>query len=388
MSVKVCLICADLNPDDLGGAEVHIVEVVRELAKMGHEIHVFVGNDDRCKVLFDDGNIKVHPVKYWKIKNFNSFFFALAAKKGIIKSGIKFDLIHAKQVYPQAILGAKLKKLLKIPLYVTVQNPLAYKEEMVLKGFWAGLFARGLWVLEMQVRSALRTSDVCACVSSYSLNEAKKLGANKCVLIPNGIDLEKFKIYDGQRNKFEISTTSTLIPRNGIDILIEALPAVLGKFPETRLKIAGEGPMEKILRERVRELNIADKVEFLGTIKHGEIPELVKKSHVFVRPSRFEGFGVSFIEAMALGTPVVTCPVGGILDFITDGESGLLVPVNDPLALSNAIIRVFENEVEMKAITAKARKIVEERYQWTEIAKKVTEEYLSLLNISQNSKNS
>lgn len=377
MNLKICLICADLNPDDLGGAEVHIVEVVRRLAEKGHKIHLFVGNEDRCKVLFNNPNIFVHAVKYIRMKNFNSFFFGLAVKKAIMKSGIEFDLIHAKQVYPQAIVGAALKKKLGVPLYVTVQNPFAYKEEMVLKGFWSLMLARGLWALEWQIKNALRAADVCACVSSYSLNGAKSFGAKNCILVPNGIDLDKFNFFDSERNKFEISTTSTLIPRNGIDILIESLPAVLEKFPQTKLKIAGEGPMEKDLKRRVEELGLNGCVEFLGTLKHESIPELVKKSHVFVRPSRFEGFGVSFVEAMALGTPVITCPVGGIVDFLTDGETGLLVPTENPAELSKAIIRIFQNEEQMKLITSNARKLVEQRYDWNNIADKVEAAYLS-----------
>ena len=117
-------------------------------------------------------------------------------------------------------------------------------------------------------------------------------------------------------------------------------------------------------------------MEFLGTLRHEAIPELVKKSHVFVRPSRFEGFGVSLIEAMALGTPVITCPVGGIVDFVTNDETGLLVPPDNPEELSKAIIRVFEDAEKMKIIVKKARKLVEERYDWKNIAKKVEDAYL------------
>lgn len=375
MSVKIAIICADLNPNDLGGAEVHIVEIVRELSKKDYEFHVFVGNDDSAKSLFGE-NVFVHAVKYSKIKNLNSFFFSRAVYKSVLNCGIKFDIIHAKQVYPQAIVAAKLKKKLGIPLYVTVQNPFAYKEEMILKGIFGRIFSLGLWVLEMQIRNALKCADVCACVSSYSLEGAKKMGAGNCVLVPNGIDLEKFKLYEGERNKFEITTTSTLIPRNGIDILIEAMPAVLEKFPMAKLKIAGEGSMEHSLKARIAGLKIDNSVTFLGTLRHEAIPELVKKSHVFVRPSRFEGFGVSFVEAMALGTPVITCPVGGIVDFLTDGATGYLVPVENPAKLSDAIIRVFENEEGVKIITKKARKLVEERYDWRNIAQKAEDAYL------------
>lgn len=378
MKLNICVICADLNPKDLGGAEVHIVELIRLLADKGHNVHLFVGNDDKAKVLFKK-NVFLHTVKYKKIRNLNSYFYERAAIKAVLKCGVRFDLIHAKQVYPQAIIGAKLKKKLGIPLYVTVQNPLAYKEEMVLKGIWKLLLSRGLWALEMQIKKALKVADICACVSKYSEKNALKMGAKKTILIPNGIDLKKFKFYDGNREEFLISTTSTLIPRNGIDILIEAMPKVLEEFPSARLKIAGEGPMEKQLKKRVRDLKISKNVEFLGTIEHSKIPDLVKKSHLFVRPSRFEGFGVSFIEAMALGTPVVTCPVGGIVDFVEDKKTGLLVSPENPEELSRSIIFAFKNSKKMSEIMKNARKLVESRYSWEKIAEKVEKAYLSLL---------
>lgn len=365
MSIKVAIICADLNPDDLGGAEAHIVEIARELSKKDYEFHIFVGNDDSADSLFGQ-NVFVHAVKYRKMLNLNSWFFEKAVVKEIAHCGIKFDLLHAKQVYPQAIAGAKLKKLLGIPLYVTVQNPRAYREELVLKGLSGAFLKPFLWLLGLRVKKALAQADLCACVSNFSKSAAEKMGAKNCKLIPNGIDLAKFEYYDGERNKFEIGTTSTLIPRNGIDILIKAMPSVLMKFPEAKLKIAGEGPMKDELLGLISRLNVGSNVEFSGTLKHSEIPGFVKKSSVFVRPSRFEGFGVSFIEAMALGTPVITCPVGGIPDFLYDGETGFLVPVDDPEKLAAAITAVFEGGG--TAIVENARKLVEERYDWKKIA--------------------
>ncbi|MBU0981551.1 glycosyltransferase family 4 protein [Patescibacteria group bacterium] len=377
--VSVGVICADLNPDDLGGAEVHIVEVVRELAERGHKVHLFVGNEIRAKMLFESENVEVHSVKYKKRKNLNSLAFIRAAVKQIPRYGEKLDLLHAKQVYPQAVVGAKLKRKMGLPLYVTVQNPLAYKEELVLKGVMK-LLTPFLWVLGGACKRALRAADICGCVSEYSEKNAVKMGAKKTVRVPNGIDLSRFEFYSGKRNRFEIVTTSTLIPRNGIDTLVEAMPGVLGEYPSAKLKIAGEGPMEAQLRARVKQLKIAKNVDFLGTLRHSEIPELVREAHVYCRPSRFEGFGVSFIEAMALGTPVVTCPVGGIVDFVTDGETGMLVPPDDAKDLSRAIRFVFEHEEATMAIVKKARDLVEERYEWKRIAGLVENAYEKILS--------
>lgn len=372
-ALRIAVICADLNPEDLGGAEVHIVEVIRGLAARGHELHVFVGNSLRSQKLFGE-NVTVHNVTYKKRRNFSSAAFNRAVVKQIAGMGLEFDLLHAKQAYPQGIAGMRLKKKLGVPLYITVQNPLAYKEELVLTGF-GKILSPFLFFLGWQVKRALKSCDVAACVSVFSEEASKVMGAKRTVRIPNGIDLKKFKFFDGQRNEFELVTTSTLIPRNGIDVLIESLPAVIKKFPKTHLKIAGDGPLKGELVKRINQLGIAEHVTFLGTLNHDKVPALVKKAHLFVRPSRFEGFGVSFIEAMALGTPVVTCPVGGIPDFVTDGETGMLVPAEDVEALSNAICYAFKHEENMIAIAKKARALVEERYDWEKIVDAVEAGY-------------
>lgn len=280
--LNIAVICADLDPNDLGGAEVHIVEVVRELASRGHSMLVFVGNDLNAASLFKSKNVQLHKVVYKRRRNFNSLAYISAAVKTIERMrDTKFDLLHAKQVFPQAIIGAKLKKKLGIPLYVTVQNPLAYKEELVLTGAGKIIFSPFLEVLGAMVKKSLRAADICGCVSEFSEQKSKEMGAKKTVRVPNGIDLEKFKLYKGDRKRFEIVTTSTLIPRNGIDVLIESLPEVVKTFPKTLLRIAGDGPMKSALVKRIKELGLGEHVEFLGTLPHSEVPELVKKAQSF-----------------------------------------------------------------------------------------------------------
>lgn len=78
LNKRVLFICGDLNPDDLGGAEVHIVEVIKGLAERGYKCEVFVGNDDRIREIFDHKNIEIHTVQYKKVKNFYSVFYARA----------------------------------------------------------------------------------------------------------------------------------------------------------------------------------------------------------------------------------------------------------------------------------------------------------------------
>ncbi len=378
MKKRILFICGDLNPKDLGGAEIHIVEVIKELAERGHKCEVFVGNDDAISEIFPHQNITVHTVAYKRIPNFNSITYTEAA----IRYASEFlhqenvDIIHAKQVFPQAYIGARLSRRFDTPLYITVQNPLAYKEEMVLRGRIMRMFG---WVwLKFAARWAklgLREAKFCGCVSKYSEARAIEMGAGKTGIVPNGVDTHIFHPPKEAPDGFRVVTTSTLIPRNGIDTLIRAFGPVAAEFPEAELEIAGEGPMEDELRSLVGRLQIADRVKFLGTLAHKQIPELLRSADLFVRPSRFEGFGVSFIEAMACGVPVITCPSGGITDFVVDGETGVLVQPDKPDELANAMIGVFRDRGKLSNLKKNALHMVRDRYSWDKITDKVEEAY-------------
>jgi len=381
MKKRILFICGDLNPKDLGGAEIHIVEVIKGLAERGHKCEVFVGISDAISEIFPHKNITVHAVPYKRIKNFNSITYTQAAiayaSEFLHRENV--DIIHAKQVFPQAYIGATLSGRFDIPLYDTVQNPLAYKEEMVLRGRIMRIFGR-VW-LEFAARWArigLKKAEFCGCVSEYSEERAIEMGAGKTGIVPNGVDTYIFHPPKETSDGFRIVTTSTLIPRNGIDTLIRAFGPVAAEFPEAELEIAGEGPMKDELMSIVNRLDLKDRVKFLGTLAHKEIPELLRSADLFVRPSRFEGFGVSFIEAMACGVPVITCPSGGIVDFVVDGETGILVQPDKPDELANAIISVFRDRGELFNLKKNALRMVRNRYSWDKIVDKVEEAYNAL----------
>ena len=382
-------IVGELNPNDLGGAEVHIVEVIRGLARKGHHQHVFVGQTDRCKVLFPFDNVTVHPVRCPQIPNLKLMLYIPAALRKIrrfLKSH-RVDVIHSKQVFTLGVIGARLHRTTGIPHYLTVKNPLAYKEELVLPLPFVPAFINR-WIQETLkpiAQYALRRASALACVSTYSKTRSLEMAPRaRAEIVPNGVDTSQFypptdAKARGIEKRFKIVTTSTLIPRNGIDILIRAFGLLMREHPHAHLTIAGEGPLEKELRALVKQLRIDQHVDFIGTLRHDQVPDLLRQSDLFVRPSRAEGFGVSFIEAMACGLPVVTCPSGGILDFVKEGETGRLVPPNDPEALAKAVTELMKNTTSYDHISKQALILVKERYSWESIVDRVEEIYQDIV---------
>ena len=380
---KLTIVCvgADLIPDKLGGAEKHAIEVINRLAKT-HKILLFVGSDTSIKT-FIPKTVEIFPVVYPKIPNLFGISYIIFGFFQIrrILAARHFDLLWAKQTYPQAPLAVLLKMTLKRPVYVTAQNPMLHQEELVIKGkvlvplqrFLAGL-------LTPLISWSLSRSDVVAAVSNYSANLAKKMGAKKVVIIPNGVDLSRFKPKPRSKiKKFTIVTTSSLIPRNGVDTLIDAV-ALLSKDIDWQLLIAGDGPKELSLKAQSLKLKLTNKIKFLGRVNNSKIPQLLAKADIFVRPSRQEGFGVSFLEALAAGVPVIATPVGGILDFIHHKKTGLLVTPDDPKELKDAIELLIQNNNLKRSLVKNGIQLVNKKYHWKKIASQIEAQFYHLIN--------
>lgn len=375
----VVCIAADLDPKKLGGAEVHLIETLK-LLHHNYNFILFTGPNDHIKSILPK-SIQVVTVDYPKIPNFYGLSYITFGYFQIIKhlNHTNFDLIWAKQSFPQAPIAVLIKKRYKKPLYVTVQNPLLHKQELVLKGPlikpFQQLFAN---LLTPMIAYSLKQANTISAVSTYSANLCQSLGTSKPIVIPNGVNLRNFTYQQTKSSSpFTIITTSSLIPRNGIDILIKA--AALLPFHDWKLIIAGDGPLENSLKKLTNQKNLDSKVTFLGRVPHQEISKLLKKTHLFVRPSRWEGFGVSFIESMASGIPVVTTPVGGIPDFVSHKKTGLLAQVDNPQSTAQQITLLKQDTKLYQTIKKNARQLVETKYTWETIASQINTQFKKLL---------
>jgi len=380
--LRIAIILGDMNPDDLGGAEIHLVEVMKRLLTYGHELHVFVGSDDRIKDIFPPESAFFYPIRYPRLPNIKGLAYILWATRYILKRVRyqRFHILHAKQEYPQGFIGALAGKRLGVPLYTTVQNPLAYKEELVFSG--PKMLSWLSQLLIPMVQYTLKNSAVVAAVSNYSMVNCQKMGARNCILVPNGVDTRMFYPTDKEvpAESPHIITTSTLIPRNGLDTLIKAFGLLLDTLGNAILTIAGDGPLEKELKNLTKTLAIEKSVRFIATVPHHKVPELLQSADLFVRPSIAEGFGVSFIEAMASGVPVIACPTGGVVDLIEDRQTGILVPPNDPQSLNKAMLDLLGDRELYKSIRTKALELVKVKYSWDSIAARVNDVYYSLVD--------
>ena len=125
------------------------------------------------------------------------------------------------------------------------------------------------------------------------------------------------------------------------------------------------------MQKLVRNLKIESRVKFLGFVPYQDIPKYLSVCDIFIRPSRSEGFGNSFIEAMATGLPVIATPVGGIVDFIDDRETGLFCSPDNPQSITQAVMTILSDHSLRTRIIEKARNRVVERYSWDYVAQEM-----------------
>ncbi len=257
-----------------------------------------------------------------------------------------------------------------VPVVMTLQEG---DSEEHLKTRWFGL-------INLSWKFALPRTAVLTTISTYLLDRAKKIGyKGKSEVIPNGVNFSLFNTpassehlnkakerMNKQDGDTMLVTTSRLVDKNGVGDIIKSLKT-LGE--SVKLSVLGVGPLESELKSLTKKLSLENRVKFLGFVEHKEAPAFLQASDIFVRPSLSEGMGNSFIEAMAAGIPVIATPVGGIVDFLKDGETGLFCKVRNPESIADAVNKLLNDKNLVDALTSNARKMVQEKYDWDLIAK-------------------
>ncbi len=216
---------------------------------------------------------------------------------------------------------------------------------------------------------ARRVSDARAVVtvSDYNVDHLQRLApaaAGRIQRVYNGLDLRRFAFLGARRSR-EIVAVGRLIEKKGFGDLVEACAILTRAGRDVRCRIAGEGPLEAELRARIAEHGLQDRVVLLGARTQDEVRELVRGAAVLAAPcvvgsdGNRDGLPTVLLESLALGTPAVATPVTGIPELVRDGDTGLIVPERDPVALAAALARVLDDESLAADLAARGRALVE-----------------------------
>lgn len=200
-------------------------------------------------------------------------------------------------------------------------------------------------------------------------------------VVPNGVDIERFSQHisaeererlrqqlNYQADDVVLVTTSRLTLKNGLRDVILALEELPS---HVKFYIMGEGEELNALLTLTQEKGLQSRVCFAGRKSHDEIPRLLQACDIFIRPSLSEGLGNSFLEAMAVGLPIIGTPVGGIPDFLLDGQTGVFCQPNAPSSIAQAVKRLVEDSDLRQRIVVQGEQLVKQKYDWNIIARRM-----------------
>ena len=359
MTKKILIFSVAYRPF-IGGAEVAVEEITKRLAFQGFSFDLLTVNlDGKQKSEETVGDMRVFRIGKGTWGKFLFPFGAfLAARK-----------LHHKNHYAAtwaimanyAGFAALFFKIFHraVPFILTLQEGDPIPE-----------IKRKVWFVWPIFKMIFRRADKVTAISNYLAEWGRAMGAKNITVIPNGVDIEKFKAKSEKLKTDDVMlvTTGRLVKKNGVGDIIAAL-----KFlPENvKLLVVGEGKLLHDLQLTTRNLQLENRVKFVGFVKPEKLPGYLWTSNIFVRPSLSEGLGNSFIEGMAAGLPIIGTPVGGIPDFLKDSETGLFCKSNNPQSIAEKVKLLLADNSLRQKIVANAQKLVAEKYDWNLIAEQM-----------------
>jgi len=247
------------------------------------------------------------------------------------------DLIHAHAPLPCGHAAALLSRELGVPFVVTVHGLDAFMTNQV--GGCAGQWCKRV------SQTVYRRARLVVCISD-KVREQVVQGAAlpvETTVVYNGVDSGMFCPESGPSSSGGIRSGGNLTPIKGHELLLSAFAAIQLFRPDVSLEIIGDGPERSRLGALAASLNLGDTVRFLGRQSRTQVAHAMRRCTFFALPSRYEGLGCVYLEAMSSGKAVVACRGQGIEEVIQVGTNGLLVDPGDLPALTGALATLLEN---------------------------------------------
>lgn len=214
-------------------------------------------------------------------------------------------------------------------------------------------------------KRVLAQSDAVIAVSRAVADQAKGLtgGSTPVFVVENGVDSCRFRPGTAASgSEVRGIFVGRLIFNKGPQFLLAALGSLQTRLPNLKIDIVGEGPMRRKLEVFVRHQRLDDTVNFLGI--RDDVPELLRRSDFFIRPSLLEGMPLTVLEAMASGLPVVVSDVGGAREVVVDGVTGYLVPPGSVRSLEGALLRLASDGALRTRMGKAGQALVTSRFSW------------------------
>ena len=376
---------AAISGEDAGGQNVHVAELAVALAARGHEVVVYTRRTDAelaDTVSLGQGvrveHVRAGPTAPISKDDLPRYMPEFAQRLRAAWRIHRPDVVHA-HFWMSGFASLRAANTLGLP---------------VLQTFHA------LGTVKRRHQGTEDTSPVeripteravarqCDMVVATSTDEGRELGEwgvppDRVAVVPCGVDTGRFTPegpHTPRGDRPRLLSLGRLVKRKGVDTVIRALAEV----PEAELLIAGGADRERLwtqpeavrLRMVAERMGVDDRVRFLGCVDRHEVPALLRSVDAAVNVPWYEPFGISTVEAMACGVPVVASHVGGHLDTVVHGRTGLLVPPRSPERLGRAVRWLLSDEATRTSFAEAAAERAREHYSWAEVARRTEECFL------------
>jgi L-malate glycosyltransferase len=360
-----------------GGSGIVATELGKALSERGHSIH-FISYAMPTRLDGFVENIYFHEVEIssYPLFEFPLYTIALATKMVDVIKYEKLDLLHVHYAIPHATSAYLAKKILGeqgIPFTTTLHGT-----DITLVGLEPSYLSA--------VKFSIENSDSVTAVSRFLREKTlTNYGIVKDIeVIPNFVDTQKYR-------RLELSKFRKQIAPNGEKILVhisnfrkvKRVPDTVRIFHEvqkeipSRLVLVGDGPDRSYTEQLCRELEICNNVIFMG--KQSDLVEILSASDIFLMPSQSESFGLSALEAMSCGIPVVSSSVGGLPELQVQGETGYIAEFGDIDRMSRYTLELLKDENKYKRFSHAARTRAVEHFDISRIVPKYEEHYNKVL---------
>ena len=359
----------------LGGAESHLLNFARKLNKKKFNLNFVCPSEGNLTSGLRNLNIEPVIIDVRKKSNFR----AIPRLIRIIRNH-NIDILHTHGLRA-ASFGHLAAKMARVPIILSTMHDLIYTHQK-----FSTRKARS-YILLIKLTTAL--ADKVIAVSEKVKEDLIVNGgirANRIVTIYNGINLDEFK---SSKDKYLIrkelgldsripvvGIVGRLVPEKGIKYFLEAASQIKKSIIRIKFLIIGDGPLRQKLEDLAKKLNIYQDCLFTGFRK--EIANIISIFDVGVLSSLCEPFGLTILEYMALGKPIVATNAGGVPEIIKDGKSGILVPPQEPEQLAQAIILLLKNRGRAEQMGLAGRALVESKFTAERMIRESEELYLGL----------
>lgn len=382
------LILTGVFLEDIGGPPTLLKALNIELIKRGYEIKVLTfGKKSQAREYS-------YPVKTvsdnWP-SLFKSFFYLI---KGLL-FGLTTDIIYNQDLYTAGFTGLIIKKLFKKKLVTRFVGDSAWETALNhgettddILTFQENEYSSFIEKRKKIRKKILINSDKIVVASYFLKNLAQKIGVaeEKIKIIYNSIDFLEDKASSVSREELKkelslqgrvILTNARLTVWKGIDMLIELMPQLMEKYGQIQFIVVSEGPERANLEQLTHRLELEDNVSFVGIVNRQRVIDYLKIADVFVLNTNYEGMSHVLLEAMKVGTPIITTKAGGNPETIKDKETGLLVDYRNKKQWLEAINLILDNPDLAERLVSQAKKDLK-RFSWPKLIQKTISVFESL----------